>query len=388
MPPRWGNRRWLTRLWGLRLALWQHGPAPLKGLTDHPAYQWWRDPTFLQPDSWWGAAQNEEMLETQVRLMGELGVQLFRVELPWRAVAPDRPGGDRYDGAAARDPAWPGYCWERLDLIARLVEQAGILLVPQVVFAPEWSTGVPATRTGGATAPPGAPEHIADLLTALVERYRGRVRYWELWNEPDHPHAWGGTLRQYVDLVLAPGAAAIRAADATCRVLPGGLANYRSLAALYEAGGGGWFDISNVHLYPRRASVGQVRLALRAARAEMVRSGDASKPLWLTECGLATQPPSTPSHFGGVASEECQARFIRALYRSAGAEAIFFYQLRDTIIFDAANRPLKQVYWGLLSRDLARRKPGFEAYRQVMAAPLVDTAEPMPRTPLRPQVHR
>ncbi len=369
MTLRAGSRRWLANLWGLRPELKPGWPIPLKGLTDNPAYQWWRDPAVMQPDSWWGAEQNEGTLGAQVGLMRELGVQVFRVELPWRALAPKRPGGARYDRGAARDPAWPGYCWERLDLMVRLTEAAGIALVPQVVFAPEWSTGVPTTRTAGATAPPGAPEHIADLLTALVSRYRGRVRYWELWNEPDHPHAWSGTLRQYVDLVLRPGAAAIRATDPGCAVLLGGLSSYQKLVALYEAGGEPWFDIANVHLYPTRASAGQVRRAIREVRAEMLARGDALKPIWLTECGLATQPPSTPSYFGGVTSEAGQARFIRALYRSVRAEAIFFYQLRDTIIFDASGQPLKHVYWGLTSRNLSRRKAGFATYALLPSSP-------------------
>jgi hypothetical protein len=360
------RKHWLANLWMQRPAR-ASARAPLKGLTDNPAYQWWRDPTILQPDSWWGAAQTETTLGEQARLMNELGVRLFRFELPWRAIAPERPGGARYDASAASDPGWHGYRWERLDLIVRLAEEAGLLPVPQVVFAPEWSTGIPTTRSAGATAPPGAPEHLPDLLRALVSRYRGRVRYWELWNEPDHPHSWSGSLRSYVELVLRPGAAAIRAADPASTVLLGGLADQRNLEAIYAAGGASCFDVVNFHIYPTRPGVGQVLRALRQARATMRAWCDASKPIWITECGIATAPPVPPSPFGGVTSEARQARFIRALYRAVDVEAVCFYQLRDTIIFDASGQPLKRVYWGLVSRDLQRRKPGFEAYRQSAA---------------------
>jgi hypothetical protein len=363
--------RKLAALWESRpvFFFWSH-PAPLKGFSDNPAYQWWRDPTILQPDSWWGAAQTEARLLAQVALLRELGAHLFRVDLPWRAVAPERPGGARYDAGAARDPAWPGYRWERLDLIVRLVEAAGMALVPQVVFAPEWSTGVPTMPSSGqgkrgATAAPGAPEHVSDLCTALVRRYGGRVHCWEVWNEPDHPHSWGGTLADYVERVLLPASAAIRSANAGCRVLLGGLADARNLAAIYAAGGGPAFDIANIHVYPTRASVGQVRRATRQARSIMACYAEAHKPLWVTECGLATQPPSNPSPFGGVTDEAGQARFIRALYRSVDAEAIFWYQLHDSSILDAEGHALKEVYWGLVSRDLQRRKAGFAAFRRV-----------------------
>lgn len=378
--------RKLAALWESRPAFFfSKRPQPLKGLSDNPAYQWWRDPTILQPDSWWGAAQTAATLGAQVALMQESGARLFRVDLPWRAVAPERPGGARYDAGAARDPDWPGYRWERLDLMVRLTEEASIALVPQVVFAPEWSTGVPATQRGGATATPGAPEHVADVFTALVRRYGARVRLWEVWNEPDHPHSWGSTLAEYVERVLLPASAAIRSANAGCRVLLGGLADARNLAAIYAAGGGPAFDIANIHVYPTRASVGQVRRAARQARAVMARFQNAHKPLWITECGLATQPPSNPSPFGGVTDEAGQARFIRALYRSAPAEAIFWYQLHDSIILDAQGHALKEVYWGLVSRDLQRRKAGFVAFSQVpsqmRALPWDDSAAPVPRTP-------
>ena len=72
--------------WRLKPRL-EAGPPPLKGLTDNPVYQWWRDPTIMQPDSWWCAAQDDEALAGQLPLMGELGARLFRVELLWRALA-------------------------------------------------------------------------------------------------------------------------------------------------------------------------------------------------------------------------------------------------------------------------------------------------------------
>jgi hypothetical protein len=382
------NRHWLF-LQKLA-ALWESRPAsfalkqatPLKGLSDNPAYQWWRDPTILQPDSWWGAAQNEASLGAQVVLMQALGARLFRVDLPWRAIAPERPGGARYDSRAARDPDWPGYRWERLDLIVQLVKHAAISLVPQVVFAPEWSSGVPTTKRSGATAAPGEPEHVSDVFTALVRRYGAQIRLWEVWNEPDHPHSWDGTLAAYVERVLLPASAAIRGANAECRVLLGGLADARNLAAIYAAGGGQMFDIANVHVYPTHASIGQVRRAVRQARAAMARYQDARKPLWVTECGLATQPPSNPSPFGGVTDEAGQARFIRALYRAVAAEAIFWYQLHDSLILDAEGRTLKEVHWGLVSRDLQRRKAGFGAFRQVTAPLGDDSAALAPKTPV------
>ncbi|MGH2485527.1 MAG: hypothetical protein ACRDHE_05905, partial [Ktedonobacterales bacterium] len=294
--------------------------------------------------------------------MRSLGARLFRFEVPWRALAPTRPGGDRYDRQAARDPAWTGYRWERLDTIIGALTPAGIQPVPMLVYAPSWSTGL-AAETGGAAAPPGDAAHSADVMTALARRYRSRVTAWELWNEPDHPHGWSDTLARYVERVLIPGATALREAAPECRVVLGGLASHTNLPGLYATGAGPYFDIASVHYYPTRPLIRRVRGVARETRQTLDAHGDVAKPLWLTEVSVATRPPSTPSGFGGHTSERRQARFVRNLYRRVPADAICYYQLRDSAIFDADGRTLKRVYWGLSERDGARRKPAYEAFR-------------------------
>lgn len=350
----------------LRALLWQapslQRVAPIKGLTDNPAYQWWRDPTILQPDSCWGADQTEASLAQRAEEMRSLGVAVFRFEIPWWALAPAQPGGARYDSTAARDPQWPGYQWDRLDAIIHTLGQVEIQPLPILVYSPPWSTDGSETSSA-AVAPPREPVYVADVVAALAARYRGRVTQWELWNEPDHPHGWSGSLACYVERVLAPGAAALRATAPECRVVLGGLASHRSLEGLYRAGGGGSFDIASVHHYPERPLARRVRGVAREARHTLAALGDGGKPLWLTEVGMATQPPSTPSGFGGVADERAHARFVRELYRGVPADAIFYYQLRDSAIFDARGRVLKRVYWGLSDRDGARRKPAYAAFR-------------------------
>lgn len=335
---------------------------PLKGLTDNPAYQWWRDAAILQPDSVWGAARGDDSLNEQAGEMRSLGVRFFRFEVPWWALAPTRPGGDHYDPQAARDPAWAGYRWQRLDVIIDALVTAAIQPVPTLVYAPAWSTGL-AAEAGGAAAPPGDATHSADVMIALVRRYRTRVAHWELWNEPDHPHGWSDTLARYVERVLIPGATALRETAPECRVVLGGLASHTTLPSLYAAGAGPYFDIAGIHYYPTRPLVRRVRGVARETRDILDAHGDAAKPLWLTEVGVATQAPSTPSGFGGHTSERRHARFVRDLYRRVPADAICYYQLRDSAILDAEGRTLKRVYWGLSDRHGSRRKPAYAAFR-------------------------
>lgn len=365
----------MKRLWWQRPRL-PGAPAPLKGLTDNPAYQWWRDATILQPDSWWGEAQNLDSLSAQAALLRELGASMFRFEVPWRMVAPARPGAAAYDGRKAADPDWPGYRFERMDLIIDVLDAASIAPLPVVVYAPRWAMD---ERADSPAAPPSEPEFFADLMTALTRRYRGRVTHWELWNEPDHPHSWSGTMGDYCRLVLDPGSAAVRAVAPECGVLIGGLADYRNLDSI-GLNSLGSFDIVSIHHYPASPSARHARLAVNHVRRALQSRGPRAKPVWLTECGIATQPPSSPSDFGGVTDEAGQARLVRSLFDSVQADAVFIYQLHDTSIFGANGRQLKQVHWGLLNHDGSRRKQGFDAYRRASTRHQAHASGPAPRT--------
>ena len=340
------------------------GPShPVKGLADNPAFQWWRWPGGAQPDSWWGADQTADTLRTQTDLMQSLGVKLFRVELVWAFVEPTMPGASTYDGELARDSNWAGYRWDRWDLIVKAAGDAGIQLVPEVYYTPAWSGGVAITINGGPNAPPASAEQYGDFIYALVSRYKDRIHFWELGNEPDYgPRAWTGTLDQYVALMLKPGYESAKLADPKSKVLISGLASDNHMAAMYKAGAGPYFDIGSFHAY-YSASAGD-STALDHVRGAMRANGDINKPIWLTEFGLATRNPDTPSARTAESpgAETTQARLIHDVYAGLKVDAIFFYQLHDTAVFSASG-PIKYVYWGLVSRDFTQSKPSLNAYR-------------------------
>lgn len=343
----------------------QTASGPVKGMTDNPAYQWWRWPNHPQPDSWWGTDQDAQTLGIQIKLMQQLGVKLFRLELPWPFVAPNEPGGATYDSALARDPNWSGYQWDRMDLIVRLATLAGIQLVPQVVYSPDWASGVTATSNGGPNNPPKAAQYFGDFVFAAATRYKDKIHYWEMWNEPDYPaHTWNGTPQQYVNLVLEPGYKAVKQVDATARVLIGGLSGDTNMGKFYSAGAEPYFDIGNFHAY--LPAVGGVAAAMDHVRGAMNQNGDKDKPLWMTEFGYAAQDAN---------SENVQGRLISDVYKGLKTlQAILFYQLHDTSVYDASGAVAKQVYWGIVSSDFSRHKPGFAAYQQAVGGPLPSLA--------------
>lgn len=340
--------------------------APVKGLTDNPAYQWWQRPNSPEPDSWWGDDQTPQTLEAQLALMQQLGVRVFRVELVWPFVAPQMPGGAVYDGAQARDPSWIGYNWQRWDEIVQLATQAGIQLVPMVVYTPAWAADATLAQPVEPNTPPASPQYFADFLTAAAARYQGRIHYWELWNEPDFTtHTWNGTLQQYVDLVLKPGYLAVKQVDANARVLLGGLAGDTNMNAMYAAGAKPYFDIANFHAY-FPASQG-IATAVDHVESAMHANGDDAKPIWLSEFGMVTHPSLTNGDPSTVtpetSNETAQAKLITGVYQDHRLQAILFYQLHDTAVYGPGTTIQKYVYWGLVSRDFTHKKAGFAAYQ-------------------------
>ena len=54
-------------------------------------------------------------------------------------------------------------------------------------------------------------QDFADFVAAVVSRYHGRIRYYQIWNEPNIYPEWGsGTINPeaYVELLKAGGAGA------------------------------------------------------------------------------------------------------------------------------------------------------------------------------------
>jgi hypothetical protein len=110
-----------------------------------------------------------------------LGAQVVRDTLLWHQVEPVE---------GTRD-------WSRPDSVVEELRAAGIEPVLAVVGSPSWANGVPeSTPDHHLHVPPqGAQldawlESYSDFLAAAVERYRGVVRRWEIWNEPNLAEFW------------------------------------------------------------------------------------------------------------------------------------------------------------------------------------------------------
>lgn len=97
-----------------------------------------------------------------------------------------------------------------------------------------------------------AKQGWANYCTAIAKQYRGKVRYYEVWNEPDGDWAWnrGPDGRAYGQFTIAT-AKALRAGDPDVKVIGGSLCQVTSgfLAEAFEVGMADHVDAITYHEY-------------------------------------------------------------------------------------------------------------------------------------------
>jgi hypothetical protein len=144
------------------------------------------------------------------------GATFVRLSLDWRQIAPSKP-------AEPADPADEAYRWTTFDAELGLAVARGLEPIVTVTGAPPW-----AIRNARAN-----PSDFAAFARAAATHYP-RVRYWQAWNEPNHPGRPSlkpGAAVWYRDLVnrFATG---IHSVDPRNEVIAGGCSPFTTQTAV------------------------------------------------------------------------------------------------------------------------------------------------------------
>jgi hypothetical protein len=273
--------------------------------------------------------------EESLRLLHEAGFRWIRQEFPWEDIEIHAQG----DFTDCRH----GECisaWEKYDHIVDLADEYGIEIIARLSNPPAWSREDGDAR--GPFAPPDDLADFGDFVEAVVRRYRGRVRYYQIWNEPNIYPEWG---EQPVDpagytALLREAYLRAKAVDPEVVIICGALAptielgprdmnDLIFLQRMYDAGAGAYFDIMSVQgyglwsgPYDRRMRPITINFSRNLfIRDIMVKNGDAHKSIWISEMNWNALPPEHPSlpYYGRVTPEQ-QARYAVEAYRRAQSE--------------------------------------------------------------------
>jgi hypothetical protein len=274
-----------------------------------------------------------QKVELALQMIHDAGFRWIRQEFPWEDIE-HSARGDFWDHK------WNKSAWEKYDRIVDLANQYGVQIIARLGNPPAWSRADRDAR--GTFAPPDDFADLGNFVYTVVQRYKGKVRYYQIWNEPNIYPEWG---EQPVDAagyvrLLQIAYRRAKEADPGCVILCAGLAqtletgpkNLNDLVYLqqmYDAGVKGCFDIMGVMAYGLWTGPGDHRTAPELTnfsrpqliREIMVRNGDADKPLWATEVGWNAVPQDFPAFptYGRVTLEQ-QTRYAVQAYQRAQQE--------------------------------------------------------------------
>jgi len=279
-----------------------------------------RSPDYgMQAFLWWRI----DTADRDLRLIEQAGFTWVKQNVAWRGLEGIERG--HFD-------------WWFTDHVVEQAEGYGLQILFRLdgVPAPDW------VEMPDNPSLPAHPDDFGHFCAAVAERYRGRVRAYQVWNEPNLTREWGGAPpdpRGYVQLLRAcyvaikeadPAAAVISAGLApTGTGLPEALPDTEYLVEMYEAGAAPYFDLLGVNApgfaappetSPEEAAANPAYGAQRFfcfrhvedMREIMVRYGDADKQIAILEMGWTTDPHNTDYTWFAVTEEQKADYLVRA----------------------------------------------------------------------------
>ncbi|XHR30580.1 MAG: endo-1,4-beta-xylanase [Chthoniobacteraceae bacterium] len=279
----------------------------------------------------------------EIELLHRLGVDIVRDDLKWGRVEPQK--GD-----------WK---FEQIDLYLERLERAGIELQAILCYTARWaSTGNPNAKNWhewNNAAPQMEP--WLNYVRTIVERYKGRVRSWEVWNEEDIG-AWLSSTEKYTEL-FDNTSRLVMDVNPQAQVLNGGfsgtprLPNPDFMKKFSLAADKTFWAVWAYHDYHTFSEL----LSRNDEQLELYKQANMTIPVWINEGGF---------HCLNVGGERKQAVTLVKKYASCPAlhlpvKGYFWYDLRD----DGSDPNDKEHHFGLVRRNYDP-KPAYAAYQNVI----------------------
>ena len=354
-----------------------------------------------------------------LRLIKDMGVQYVRMQMPWEDIEIHGWG----DFADRRNIETRGVisAWAKYDRIVELADEMGLELVVRLDRPPEWAREEaiehPAWEEGlerdpNSTGPPDNYSDFAAFVSMVVERYRGKVRFFQIWNEPNLKNEWNWQEpdpEDFTELLRLSYSAAKRANPSAVILFPSlapvdgldkraPMTELEYLDRVYKAGGGDYFDIMSAQSYglgqppdehryirlrpfdnwawtrPIDTRTDVSRLVL--LREVMERHNDEFKEIWVSEMGWNSAPDTIPAErrntWGEPVSEAQKAEYLigqieraRREWPWVGVMHIWVMRFGGYLEPDPAD---PTPYFALVSRDW-EKMPAYQALQAYLQQP-------------------
>jgi hypothetical protein len=279
--------------------------------------------------------------ERQMQMIAAAGFRWIRQEFAWADIEIAAKG----DFVDRRNDPNGVNAWAKYDNIVELASKYNVQVVARLTSPPAWTRRDGNAR--GAFAPPDNLNDYADFVEAVLLRYKGKLHFLQIWNEPNLTPEWGDCPTCGVDpeaytRLLCAAYQRAKAVDPEAVIISGalgqtltlnrfpptgGLNEFIFLQQMYDAGAGNCFDIMSVNDYGLGSGPTDQRLRFNITnfarpmylREVMVKNGDEHKPIWIAEVGWNAVPDDHSiiqwGEFGQVTLEQQGQYLVRAYQR-------------------------------------------------------------------------
>lgn len=239
-------------------------------------------------------------IEKTLQMIAEANVPWVKQEFPWQEI--------EFKKGYFYDDKWQKSSWEKYDNIVALASKYNLSIIARIDRAPDW-----AKKDAPADAPIKSYQDLADFINAFLDHYNGKIKYVQVWNEPNlsaewlpgkpaDPAGYTAMLKAVYPAVKArhPEAVILSAPLAMTTEQTSSRGNMNEIdywKGMYEAGAKDNFDIASANGYgldrppddppdPKVLNFRRVELL----RDVMTQNGDEAKPVWFNEYGWNASP--------------------------------------------------------------------------------------------------
>lgn len=235
--------------------------------------------------------------EATLDAIAAAGFGWIRQRFDWSAIEP-QPGDSN---------------WQTWDAIVDGAAARGLQVVAVLDGSPAWARSP--EDAANPLAPPARRVDFGNFVAAVAQRYGDRLRFYQVWDEPNIAPHWGSHPVDAADYVglLREAAVQVREADRDAVIVAAALApnveagglnqsDLSFLDDLYRAGGAPWFDLAAAQPYgfdlPPDDPPDPARLNFRRAellRQVMIENRDADTALLTAAYGWHAALPGAPA---------------------------------------------------------------------------------------------
>lgn len=181
------------------------------------------------------------------------------------------------------EPKKGEYNFKELDQFVALADNRNQEILMTLGQPPNWATGGQSATSYGKnynSLPPTNIDDWRDYIETIGTRYKGKIKYYEIWNEPNIKDFYSGSIAELITLTKE-ARDVLKKIDPQIKIISPSTTSPQFLDSYLKEGGKEYIDIVGVHLYVAKP---EDMIASINRYKDVLTNNEVSKlPIWNTE---------------------------------------------------------------------------------------------------------